>query len=50
MSKNIVVECKSGIISKKAAHGIASVIYEYFQNPEHLKAFEEWKKVNSTSN
>lgn len=50
MQKQIVVDCPSGIISKEAARSIARDIIEYFRNPEHKKAFEEWKKTNIPSN
>lgn len=51
MSKNhLVINCQRGRISTTAARNIAKTIYEYFQNPENIKAFEEWKKANSTSN
>ena len=45
MQKQIVVDCPSGIISKEAARSIARDIIEYFRCPEHMKAFEEWKKT-----
>lgn len=48
--KRLVVECAPGRISDRAAQCIAKVIYEYFQNPENVKAFEEWKKQKSTLN
>ena len=51
MSKNnIIVDCPKGVISKEAARSVARDIIEYFRNSEHKKAFEEWKKANSTSN
>ena len=43
--QKIVVECSSGVISKEAARSIARDIIEFFQNPENMKAFEEWKKT-----
>ena len=43
--KRLVVECAPGRISDRVAQSIAKVIYEYFQNPENMKAFEEWKKT-----
>ena len=46
MQKQLVVDCPSGVISKEAARSIARDIIEYFRDPEHMKAFEEWKKVN----
>ena len=48
--QKIVVECSSGVISKEAARSIAKDIIEFFQNPDNVKGFEEWKKLNSTSN
>lgn len=46
MQKQLVVDCPSGVISKEAARSVARVILEYFRDPEHMKAFEEWKKAN----
>ena len=50
MQNQVIVDCPSGIISKEAARSIARDIIEYFRDPEHLKAFEEWKKANIPSN
>ena len=50
MQKKIVVDCPSGVISREAARSIARDIIEFFQNPDNVKGFEEWKKLNSTSN
>ena len=49
MQKQIIVDCSSGVISKKAARSIARDIIEFFQNPENVKGFEEWKKLNLKS-
>ena len=48
--QKIGVECSSGVISREAARSIARDIIEFFQNPDNVKGFEEWKKLNSTSN
>ena len=50
MQKQIVVDCPSGVISREAARSIARDIIEFFQNPDNVEGFEEWKKLNSTSN
>ena len=50
MQKQIVVDCPSGVISREAARSIARDIIEFFQNPDNEMGFEEWKKLNSTSN
>lgn len=50
MQKQIVVDCPSGVISREAARSIARDIIEFFQNPDNVKGFEEWKKLNSSSN
>lgn len=47
--QKIVVECSSGVISKEAARSIAKDIIEFFRNPENMKAFEEWKKLNNAT-
>lgn len=49
-NKQIIVDCPSGVISKEAARSIARDIIEFFRDPDNMKGFEEWKKVNSTSN
>ena len=50
MSKKILVDCEHGRISDLAARNIAKDIYEFFQNEENMKKFEEWKKQKSTLN
>ena len=50
MQNQVIVDFPSGIISKEAARSIARDIIEHFRDPEHLKAFEEWKKANIPSN
>ena len=50
MQKQLVVDCPSGVISKEAARSVARVLLEYFRDPDNMKGFEEWKKVNSASN
>lgn len=47
--QKIVVECSSGVISKEAARSIAKDIIEFFQNPDNVKGFEEWKKLNNAT-
>ena len=49
MQKQIVVDCPSGVISKEAARSIARDIIEFFQNPDNVKGFEEWKKLNNAT-
>ena len=49
MQKQIIVDCPSGVISKEAARSIARDIIEFFRDPDNMKGFEEWKKLNSTS-
>ena len=49
MQKKIVVDCPSGVISKEAARRIARDIIEFFQNPDNVKGFEEWKKLNNAT-
>ena len=49
MQKQIIVDCPSGVISKEAARSIARDIIEFFRNPDNLKDFEEWKKVNNAT-
>lgn len=48
--KRLVVECEHGRISSLAARNIARDIIEFFQNPDNVKGFEEWKKQKSTLN
>ena len=49
MQKQIVVDCPSGVISREAARSIARDIIEFFQNPDNVKRFEEWKKLNNAT-
>ena len=49
MQKQIIVDCPSGVISKEAARSIARDIIEFFQNPDNVKDFEEWKKLNNAT-
>ena len=47
--QKIVIECSSGVISKEAARSIARDIIAFFQNPDNVKGFEEWKKLNNAT-
>lgn len=49
MQKKIIVDCPGGVISKEAARSIARDIIEFFRDPDNLKGFEEWKKVNNAT-
>ena len=49
MQKKIVVDCPGGVISKEAARSIARDIIECFRDPDILKGFEEWKKLNNAT-
>ena len=49
MQKKIVVDCPGGVISKEAARSIVRDIIEFFQNPDNVKGFEEWKKLNNAT-
>ena len=49
MQKQIVVDCPGGVISKEAARSIARDIIEFFRDPDNLKVFEEWKKLNNAT-
>ena len=49
MQKKIVVDCPGGVISKEAARSIARDIIEFFRDPDNLKGFEEWKKLNNAT-
>ena len=49
MQKQIVVDCPSGVISREAARSIARDIIAFFQNPDNVKGFEEWKKLNNAT-
>ena len=50
MQNQVIVDCPSGVITKEAARSIARDIIEFFRDPDNMKDFEEWKKVNSASN
>ena len=49
MQKKIVVDCPSGVSRKEAARSIARDSIEFFQNPDNVKGFEEWKKLNNAT-
>ena len=49
MQKKIIVDCPSGVISKEAARSIARDIIEFFRDPDNLKGFEKWKKLNNAT-
>ena len=49
MQKKIVVDCSGGVISKEAARSIARDIIEFFRDPDNMKGFEEWKKLNNAT-
>ena len=49
MQKQIIVDCPSCVISREAARSIARDIIEFFQNPDNVKGFEEWKKLKNAT-